>query len=87
MRRSIDGLAVMVSETLELKAPLDKLKQWLDKNQPLILPKGLLGKAITYTQNQWPYVTRYIDDGLLDIDNNAAVRAIKIPSEEARSSA
>ena len=61
----------------ESKATLDKLKAWLDKNQPLILPKGLLGKAITYAQNQWPYVIRYIDDGLLDIDNNAAERAIK----------
>ena len=59
------------------KPILDQLKAWLDKNQPLILPKGLLGKAITYAQNQWPYIIRYLDDGLLDIDNNAAERAIK----------
>ena len=61
----------------ESKPIIDKLKKWLDKQQPLVLPKALLGKAITYAQNQWPYIIRYLDDGLLDIDNNAAERAIK----------
>ena len=61
----------------ESKATLDKLKSWLDKNQPWILPKGLLSKAITYAQNQWRYAICYIDDGMLDIENNAAELAIK----------
>ena len=61
----------------ESKPVLDKLKQWLDKQQALPPPKSLLGKAITYGQNQWPYLVRYLESGLLDIDNNAAERAIK----------
>ena len=61
----------------ESKPVLDKLKQWLDKQQALVPPKSLLGKAITYGQNQWPYLVRYLESGLLDIDNNAAERAIK----------
>ena len=56
---------------------LDKLKQWLDKQQALVPPKSLLGKAITYGQNLWPYLVRYLESGLLDIDNNAAERAFK----------
>ena len=59
------------------KPQLDKFRQWLEKQQPLVLPKGLLGKAITYALNQWPDLIRYLDDGRLDIDNNAAERAIK----------
>ena len=56
---------------------MDKLKSWLDKHQPHVPPKTALGKAVTYAQNQWPYLERYLDSGLLDIDNNAAERGIK----------
>ncbi len=57
-----------------LKSPV---RQWLKKQQLRILPESKLGKAITYALNQWPYLPRYLDDGLLDIDNNAAERSIK----------
>jgi hypothetical protein len=36
-----------------------------------------LGEAIRYTLNQWEKLIRYIDDGLLSIDNNRAERAVK----------
>lgn len=61
----------------ESRPIMDKLKQWLDKQQPTVPPKSQLSKAITYAQNQWPYLARYLDSGLLDIDNNATERAIK----------
>jgi hypothetical protein len=38
---------------------------------------SLLGKAIRYTINQWSYLVCYIDEGNLQIDNNAAERHIK----------
>ena len=56
---------------------MGKLKSWLDKHQPHVPPKAALGKVVTYAQNQWPYLERYLDNGLLDIDNNAAERGIK----------
>ncbi len=62
---------------LESRPVMDKLKSWLDKQQSLVPPKSLLGRAITYAQNQWKNLARYLDSGLLDIDNNAAERAIK----------
>ena len=54
---------------------LDELKQWLDEEQ--FLPKSQIGRAATYTRNQWDALTRYVDDGDLSIDNNAAERAMK----------
>ena len=43
----------------------------------MFLPKSLSGKAATYTLNQWDALNRYLDDGDLSIDNNAAERAMK----------
>ena len=54
---------------------LTELKQWLDKEH--FLPKSLIGKAATYTRNQWDALNRYLEDGDLAIDNNAAERAMK----------
>ncbi len=56
---------------------MDKFRQWLEKQKPRILPESKLGKAITYALNQWPYLSRYLDSGLVEIDNNAAERSIK----------
>lgn len=56
---------------------LIKIKKWLDDLHPKVLPKSLLGKAITYFLNEWENVSRYVEDGRLSIDNNAAEREIK----------
>lgn len=59
----------------EAKPILDEFKQWLDSQN--VLPKGLLGKAITYTQNQWPKLLTYLEDGDISIDNNVTERDIR----------
>lgn len=56
---------------------LDKIKVWLDANQNKYAPKSLLGIAITYAVNQWVYVTRYLLEGRLDIDNNFTENRIR----------
>ena len=61
----------------ESRPIMDKFRQWLEKQKPRILPESKLGKAITYALNQWPYLSRYLDSGLVEIDNNAAERSIK----------
>jgi len=53
------------------------LKAWLDKQAAQVLPKSLLGEAITYARNQWIYLIRYADDGNAPIDNNAVERDIR----------
>ena len=61
---------------------LDEFRTWLDGNakQQGVLPKSAIGKAFTYTLNQWDALCRYTEDGDLAIDNNLAERAMKIPA-------
>lgn len=61
----------------EAKPLLDEFKIWLDKTAPLVPPGSLLGKAVTYSLNQWSKLVRYLEHGHLSIDNNRAERAIK----------
>ena len=39
--------------------------------------KSETAKAIRYTLGRWPALVRYLDDGELEIDNNAAERALR----------
>lgn len=59
------------------KPLLQQLWDWLAKSKDTNPQESLLGKAITYSQNQWPKLIRYLEDGRLIIDNNRAERAIK----------
>lgn len=62
----------------QLAAPLlQQLWDWLEKSKDTIPKESLVGKAISYTQKQWPKLIRYLDDGQLNIDNNRAERAVK----------
>ncbi len=59
------------------KPILDEFKKWLSKEILLTPPKGLLGKAIAYTLNQWKRLAGYIKDGCLTMDNNMAENSIR----------
>jgi transposase len=59
------------------KPLLQQLWNWLEKSKDTIPQESLLGKAITYSQNQWPKLIRYLEEGRLNIDNNRAERAVK----------
>lgn len=61
----------------ELKPLLDEFKLWLEEEKLKTLPKSLLGKAIQYTLNQWPFLIGVLEDGSIAIDNNLAERGIK----------
>lgn len=54
---------------------LTQFKTWLDRQS--VPPQTLLGKAIGYTQKQWPRLLVYIEDGRLNIDNNGVENAIR----------
>ena len=59
------------------KPMLDKIKKWLEKNYVKTAPKSMLGKAMAYTLNNWQSLTKYLDNGILEIDNNLAENAIR----------
>ena len=56
---------------------LTEFYTWLQKHSKEIPPKSLIGKAFSYTLNQWDRLKRYVDDGRLTPDNNLAENAIR----------
>ena len=59
------------------KPVLDEMKTWLDQSLPQVPPASATGKALHYLHNEWSKLIRYLDDGRLEIDNNAAENAIR----------
>jgi transposase len=54
---------------------LGKLHKYLVQLQPQVLPKSPSGVAVRYVLNQWEALTRFVEDGELEIDNGATERA------------
>ena len=56
---------------------LDQLHAWLSATLRTVSAKSSLGVAINYTLVRWTQLTRYRDDGRIEIDNNSAERSIR----------
>ena len=56
---------------------IDELAAFLDGSLPKLSGKSELAGAIRYARWRWEALTRYLDDGRLEISNNAAERAIR----------
>jgi transposase len=56
---------------------LDDLRVWLSDTLRQISQKSALADAIRYATTRWPALTRYVADGRVEIDNNAAERALR----------
>jgi hypothetical protein len=50
---------------------------WLRAKLGLISQKGKLAEAIRYALSRWEGLTRFIDDGRIELDNNAVERSIR----------
>jgi transposase len=61
----------------QAKPLLDQMEQWLEEHHTRVSPRAPIGKAIAYARKHWQALTRYLDDGRLEIDNNRSERAIK----------
>jgi hypothetical protein len=59
------------------KPLLDDLRSWLEKSLRSLSTKSETAGAIRYALSHWRALTRYVDDGLLEIDNSAAERALR----------
>jgi transposase len=59
------------------KEKLDRLAEWLDQQLRLLSGKSELAGAIRYARSRWDALTVYVDDGRLEISNNAAENAIR----------
>ena len=56
---------------------LDELHKWMEKALRSLSSKSETAAAIRYALSRWRALTRYTHDGLLEIDNSAAERALR----------
>lgn len=62
---------------LESKPVADEFFAWAESILPNVLPKSLLGKAVTYAVNQKKWLNNFLLDGRLELSNNRAERSIR----------
>ena len=82
VERRADQEQLSYDERAELRSRLSysimvAFEKWMLNEYPQVLPKGRIGKAIRYTYNIFPKLTRYHLDGRLKIDNNLGENAIR----------
>jgi transposase len=56
---------------------LARLRRAMELIRRTTLPRGLLGQAIDYALKRWEALTRFVEDGTLEIDNNLIENAIR----------
>ena len=56
---------------------VDDLHNFLEARGRQVSAKSRLGEAIRYTLPRWEGLIRFLDDGRIDLDNNAVERAIR----------
>ncbi len=54
-----------------------ELKDWFEQTLARVSKKSELAVSIRYALTRWVALTRFIDDGRVEIDNNAAERALR----------
>lgn len=56
---------------------LDALHVWMQQTLQTLSQKSATAKAIRYALSRWEALVRYCEDGRIEIDNNAAERALR----------
>jgi len=62
----------------EIQVPIwDEFNKWTDANHSKVPPKSKIGEAFKYFRSEYQYLTGYLQDGRLEMDNGFAERAIR----------
>ena len=56
---------------------VDAFEAWLRAKLALISKKIKLAEAIRYALSRWQGLTRFINDGRIELDNNTVERSIR----------
>ncbi|MDT7532494.1 IS66 family transposase [Sphingobium sp. SA2] len=56
---------------------VDDLRQYLDARNRQVSAKSKIGEAIRYALNRWDGLSRFLDDGRIDLDSNTVERSIR----------
>ncbi len=75
--KDVAAAARQARRQAEARPVLERVRLWLEEQVGVVLPKSPIGEAVTYARGQWRALTRYLEDGALAIDNNAAERALR----------
>ena len=75
--RGISGEARRILREQGARPVLEKLHAYLLRIREQVLPKSPAGQAVAYALKNWTALTRYCEDGDLEIDNNAAARSLR----------
>jgi transposase len=62
---------------LETKPLVDQLKTWLAAKLDIVPRKSNIAEAIRYGLKRWEGLSRFLDDGRIEIDNNTVERSIR----------
>jgi transposase len=61
----------------QAKPLVDSLRQWFEATLSKLSRKSETTVAIRYALSRWDALTRFVDDGRIEIDNNAAERSLR----------
>src|SRR5262249_59077277 len=75
--KNLTGAALAAYRREHAGPVLKSFADWLAEEVPRALPKSKIGEAFVYAANQWPTLSRYLEDGRLTIDNAPAEQAIR----------
>lgn len=75
--REFDATARLALRRERSTPQLIELQGWFETQQVDVLPKSPMGEAIGYCLSNWTALKRYVEDGDLAIDNNAAENALR----------
>jgi transposase len=75
--RSLTAPERLELRQLQSRPILDKLRNYLLEIEPEVLPKSPEGRAVRYTLKNWTALTRFCEDGDLEIDNNGTEASIR----------
>jgi transposase len=80
--REKSGVTLPLETVLKIRqersAPvMAAFKDWVETLRPGVPPTSSLGKALSYTMNQWPKLVRHLDHPELPVDNNYVENQIR----------
>ena len=76
-RQEITGERLLQLRKEKARLIFDDFFKWLSKKSRQLPPKSLLGKAVSYTLNEWKRLLVYLDHPFVTPDNNMAENAIR----------
>lgn len=68
------GEALLGWRQEHIRPLVESFRTWMDAVLPTLIPDDPLAKVITYYDNHWDALTRFLDDPSLPLDNSASER-------------